>query len=117
MVQTKLKEIIYISTAIEGFKVEYLLDESRRNNKHNGITGLLLFNGFMFMQQIEGDPDRINSLFASILKDGRHKDIEIHTDQPLEQRKFSNWYLKYNYCTVCKSLDKQLQLMKSLTNV
>lgn len=74
------------------------LDEARKivavsgsNNLRDGITGALVLGDDFFMQMLEGDDEKIGATLMRILKDPRHRDIQIITSGPAKRRLFSNW--------------------------
>lgn len=60
------------------------------NAKH-GITGVLLFFKGKFLQIIEGDEAKLQSLMKNITHDTRHNKIQILIDQKIDKRGFSEW--------------------------
>jgi hypothetical protein len=52
-----IEQMTYISTASPGITnadVESILLKSRHGNRESGVTGMLLFDGRRFLQQLEG---------------------------------------------------------------
>lgn len=71
-----LRRIIYTSKASNPMSRRDLLDmlhEARAFNSIDNITGVLMHRNGIFVQVIEGDPEHVGNLFASILRDPRHK--------------------------------------------
>lgn len=60
-----------------------------------GITGALYFDGTQFYQVIEGDEKAVHGLFARIVEDPRHRDVQPLWDGPIAQRRFGNWAMKF----------------------
>ncbi len=90
----KLYSLIYISTPVSPFKpdeLEQLAIEAQRNNAAKNITGLLLYSGRIFLQVLEGDYDQLNTLYAKIENDDRHRDMEVLIGAPATRRLFSEW--------------------------
>ncbi len=64
-----MHQITYISTARSGTTerdVAAILDASRRNNRKDGVTGLLVSDGTRFLQVLEGDEAAVEKAYARI---------------------------------------------------
>lgn len=89
-----ITSIIYVSTARPGLVEEDLLaiqTSAQRNNARFGITGLILFNGFNFMQCIEGDRASANECLHRIELDDRHSGMTVITHGEISSPQFSQW--------------------------
>jgi hypothetical protein len=71
--------------------VESILQQSRRNNVRNGITGLLCFSDDLFMQILEGGRDEVCELFNTIVRDQRHGTVRILLYEEIAERRFGGW--------------------------
>ena len=100
----KLVQIIYISRstfentdAINKIEpnVVRILAKSRINNRKNGLVGVLYFGDGAFFQCIEGEEDAINTLFAKIESDPRHKDVKLISKKYVTRVSFPDWAMKY----------------------
>ena len=60
-------------------------------NKVHGITGVLCQGTGFFIQMLEGERSVVCSLYARILNDKRHKDVEIVSFEEIKDRKFKQW--------------------------
>ena len=60
-------------------------------NKVHGITGVLCQGTGFFIQMLEGERSVVSSLYARILNDKRHKDVEIVSFEGITDRKFKQW--------------------------
>ena len=60
-------------------------------NPLDGITGLLVFNGISFMQNIEGGESAIDNLVERLLTDSRHSDFIVRDRRKIVERVFSSW--------------------------
>lgn len=70
--------IVYVSNASEDLEknqINEILNNSKKWNNDNDITGLLLFSGGNFFQIIEGEKKTIIELFQNIQSDNRHHNI------------------------------------------
>ena len=71
--------------------VDSILEQSRVNNPHQGITGLLCFTADIFIQLLEGGRDEVCELFNAIVRDDRHLNVRILTYEEISERRFGNW--------------------------
>lgn len=72
-----------------------IVDVSRRRNGENGITGLLLSDGYRFLQAIEGEREKLLDCFERIRLDRRHYDVVIVSDEPIGERQFGTWSMQH----------------------
>jgi hypothetical protein len=87
-------QITYISTArpeMPANAVEEILAASRRNNGAAGITGLLLYDGYRFLQALEGEPTLVNETYQRIKGDPRHRAIVLLSSREVTERAFGHW--------------------------
>ncbi|WP_419810221.1 BLUF domain-containing protein [Bacterioplanoides sp.] len=90
--------IIYLSTATELFKREQLtamLEQARRNNAKDGITGLLLYKDKSFIQLIEGPEAAVDARFNKIQADRRHYNIRLLDKTEKPHRTFKEWHMGF----------------------
>ena len=71
--------------------VQQIVKSSIRNNKDDGLTGLLLTIQGCFLQTLEGPVDSVRNTYARISCDRRHRDPHIIFQGPVEKRLFSDW--------------------------
>lgn len=90
--------LIYRSVATaEVVSNDTLADLERKAGKSNaerGITGLLVLAGNVFVQALEGDPVEVTALFARIVADSRHKQVELVSFEGRVDRLFSDWAMR-----------------------
>lgn len=90
-----LVRLVYASRSTEPVTSEMLeriLASSRENNKATGITGVLcLCQDNVFLQVLEGGRAPVNELYATLLTDGRHKDVLLLDYEEIHERQFANW--------------------------
>ncbi|NNM53911.1 MAG: BLUF domain-containing protein [Spirochaetales bacterium] len=90
--------LVYASTAVREFSEEELLtllEEARRFNADQGITGILLYLPLTFVQVLEGRQDILQSLYEKITRDPRHKNCEVIVQGARLCRKFSSWTMAF----------------------
>lgn len=71
--------------------VKDILRSSARNNVAVGVTGALCLANGIFLQQLEGDRQAVNTLYHRILKDPRHKDPSVLDLSEIVVRQFGTW--------------------------
>lgn len=73
--------------------LKQMVARAQQRNRSLGVTGMLLYDDGRFLQTLEGPPEALEVVWASILRDHRHSDIEILTEHMVSSRLFSNWDL------------------------
>ena len=92
-------QLVYISTArepIDQALSEDILTASRRNNRADGITGLLVAGKRRFLQALEGPDDKVRATFARIAADPRHYACVILSERTIDQPQFGGWAMGYD---------------------
>lgn len=74
-------------------ELDALVTRARQRNNSVGVTGMLLYEDGRFLQTLEGPPQGLSAVWASIKQDERHQDIEVLTEHFVEARLFSDWDL------------------------
>ena len=88
----------YVSTAVEQMLREDLLailKVSRRTNRDNGVTGLLLFDGKDFLQVLEGDEAAVRETYGRIAQDERHRDLNVLFEEQVDSAQFGQWSMGF----------------------
>ncbi|HEY8568744.1 BLUF domain-containing protein [Microbulbifer sp.] len=75
--------------------VARILMQSRRNNSHENIGGVLYFGDGYFFQALEGDRKAVNQTYQRIAADPRHRDVTILSLKTIPHRLFADWSMKY----------------------
>ena len=92
---SSMKRITYISRLTRAFdrlEIQQLGLLSEERNRLDGITGVLLCFDSLFFQVLEGEPDRVDALFAHIRRDPRHKDLLcLRAEDDIPARRFPDW--------------------------
>ena len=89
-----LVRLLYASRAaaqITPEAIEAILAQSRTHNPALGITGILCHGGDVFMQVLEGGRDTVNALYGQIVRDPRHRDVEVLHFEEVSERRFAGW--------------------------
>jgi len=67
---------------------EGILEECRKLNTENNVTGCLLVNKQQFVQLIEGEQSALEKIFNSIRADNRCSDVSLIENRMVERRLF-----------------------------
>ncbi len=88
-----LSRIIYYSerNASVALDVRQLLATCHKNNARDGLTGFLHYNGFYFLQVIEGGRAQLSSTYHRIASDARHANIVLVSCLDVRERLFPTW--------------------------
>ena len=92
----ELHRAVYVSRAIAGvgrttLSIAEILSVSDRNNRRDGLTGLLIFHEGWFVQVIEGSRVAIERLLRTLREDPRHDELRLLDLTPITARSFGAW--------------------------
>ncbi len=96
---TTLYEVLYVSVLAPGVPVSAvaaIAGHARAANAQHGITGLLVFDGNCFCQQLEGMQKNVLSTMARIAQDDRHVQVSVLHQGALAARRFSDFSLAFS---------------------
>ena len=80
-----------VATPLTTATVDTILEQSRSNNRNQGITGILCFSDDLFLQVLEGGRDAVCELFNAIVKDERHVHVRLLSYEEIQERRFGAW--------------------------
>lgn len=90
--------LIYRSRALPSTLGKKALEDiasiSEKNNKRDGIVGVLLMSGDQFLQVLEGPVRYVNQLYLKIAKDERHSNVELITYEQINTPYFFDWSMR-----------------------
>ncbi len=97
-VQSGLYQMAYCSVLarpLDADEMHLLITQAQRNNQVHHISGMLMVDGLLVIQWLEGRKDEVRALWANILKDPRHGCIVelLHRDYQT-QRLFPDWTMR-----------------------
>lgn len=75
--------------------IAQILEVARQNNQKNNLVGALYYGNGCFFQCLEGTKQDIDTLYNKLLKDPRHKDLKVLLSEPIQERGFSSWEMKF----------------------
>ena len=99
LLNSKLYEVLYVSTIASSAPlsvVAAIAARSRAWNAQHEITGLLIFDGMRFCQQLEGQPQAVLSLLDRIKLDARHSNVTIFHRGGLQARRFRSFAMAFS---------------------
>jgi hypothetical protein len=89
-----LLRLIYVSLTtveLDGPAIGALLEQAQARNEQLGMTGVLCTGRGHFVQLLEGPEDHVVSVYASILRDKRHRDVTLVSAALAAERAFPTW--------------------------
>jgi hypothetical protein len=72
-----------------------ILQTAQSHNANSGITGVLCQGQGLFLQVLEGERSQVNQLYARIVQDQRHKNVELLLLEEITQRRFGDWSMAH----------------------
>ena len=96
---TTLYEVLYVSVLAPGVPVSAvaaIAGHARAANAQRGITGLLVFDGNCFCQQLEGMQKHVLSTMERIFEDPRHVQVSVVHQGKLAERRFADFSLAFS---------------------
>ena len=106
---TTLISVIYVSVAdplIREEDIAAILLSARRNNRRDGLTGALIYNGHNFMQLLEGPAREVDGCLDTIRGDARHSGMVEVRRRAIDVREFAEWSMLY--CPGFEGYDEDL---------
>lgn len=93
-----LIRLLYISRAVGAITTTMtgsILASARVHNRVAGITGVLCQGQGLFIQILEGERSTVNRLYATLIKDKRHQDVELVAIEEIQTRRFPEWTMAH----------------------
>lgn len=76
-------------------ELDGIIEKARSNNAKRGITGILMTNGGLFVQVLEGELEPLSETFEAVCRDLRHRQMELTEFQPIDERDFGDWEMAW----------------------
>ncbi len=98
-ISSALYEVLYVSTLAPDQQTAVVAEiaaKARQVNAQLDITGLLIFDGQRFCQQLEGPQKAVLKLIERIRNDPRHINVEVLHHGPLAGRRFQHFSLAFS---------------------
>ncbi|WP_417208075.1 BLUF domain-containing protein [Antarctobacter sp.] len=93
-----MKRLIYLSSAVRlatPDDLAQILAVARRNNRRDGVTGLLLYHDGTFLQVLEGKDEAVDRVFGRIAANPLHRGIQSLPPAQVSERLFANWTMAF----------------------
>jgi len=68
-----------------------ILEKSNIYNKRENITGVLCQGSGLWMQALEGERHQVNVLYARIMANRQHHNLELLSMEEITHRRFGQW--------------------------
>ncbi|MES2266603.1 MAG: BLUF domain-containing protein [Bacteroidota bacterium] len=114
-----MKNIVYLSTAVKLLNDDQLIDiltTARKNNADRDVSGVLLYSEGTFIQVLEGDDTHVDTIFAKIETDRRHKNLITLIDSSIAHKNFADWAMGFITTNSAKVADL-LGYLKSMDSL
>ena len=95
-----LVRLLYVSQSVGPITTTVttsVLEKSSANNKKLNITGVLCQGSGLWMQVLEGERAQVNILYARIMTDRHHKNVQLLSIEEIESRRFGQWSMALVY--------------------
>ncbi len=86
--------ILYVSRAVGPQTTTVtasILAVAQERNAAEGIGGVLCQGQGMYLQVLEGERERVNRIYARIIADPRHRDVNLLLLEEVSQPRFTGW--------------------------
>lgn len=93
-----LVRALYVSRAVgpqTGTVTARILAAAQDHNAAHGISGVLCQGQGLYLQVLEGERAEVNRLYASILNDPRHHDVQMLLFEEIGQRRYPDWSMAH----------------------
>jgi hypothetical protein len=91
-----LIHVIYVSSAApdmsEHVTVKFL-NEARKANRKNDVSGMMLYIGGCFLQLLEGEATNVDIVCGTIFRDEREMRMVLR--EPIAEREFPEWTMGF----------------------
>lgn len=90
--------LTYLSSAtdlMDEQQLTELLAETRPRNEERGLTGMLLYSDGNIIQVLEGPDEAVETTFASISADPRHRGLLVMLRDQIAERAFPDWSMGF----------------------
>ena len=94
-----LKTICYVSSLNNSLKtsdLSHLFKTTKNNNTCIGISGILIHKNGNFLQILEGEVEKVDTLYQNIRLDNRHHGLIVIVDTEICDRLFESYDTKFS---------------------
>ena len=114
-----LSQMLYISSAVGPITTAVtgtILRSAQAHNAANGITGVLCQGQGIYLQVLEGERSKIESLYARILLDKRHRNLTLLQQTDITQRRYGKWAMAHIDLAQITNLGKPSKDARAVSN-
>jgi hypothetical protein len=93
-----LVRALYVSRAVgpqTGTVTARILATAQAHNAAHDVSGVLCQGQGLYLQVLEGERAEVNRLYASILRDPRHRDVQMLLFEEIGQRRYAHWSMAH----------------------
>jgi enamine deaminase RidA (YjgF/YER057c/UK114 family) len=93
-----LVRMLYVSRAVgpqTGMVTASVLATAQEKNALHGVSGVLCQGQGLYLQVLEGERAVVNRLFANIVKDPRHNDVQMLAFDEIPRRRYPAWSMAH----------------------
>jgi hypothetical protein len=93
-----LQAIAYASEAavdLSNVQLDRLVEKAAAHNRLAGVTGILLFDGWRFLQYIEGPDDGLSMVYSRIVNSRQHCNVVELARGRVSQRCMPYWSMRW----------------------
>jgi hypothetical protein len=93
-----LVRALYVSRAVgpqTGTVTASILAAAEAHNAMHSISGVLCQGQGLFLQVLEGERAEVNRLYAHILQDRRHQDVQMLSFEEITERRYPDWSMAH----------------------
>jgi hypothetical protein len=93
-----LVRAVYVSRAAgpqTGTVTAGILSDAQAHNAAQAVSGVLCQGQGLYLQVLEGERDQVNRLYARILLDRRHHDVQMLSFEDIGERRYPGWSMAH----------------------
>lgn len=93
-----LVRALYVSRAVgpqTGTVTARILAASEAHNPVHAVSGVLCKGQGLYLQVLEGERAEVNRLYAHILQDKRHQDVQMLSFEEITERRYPDWSMSH----------------------
>lgn len=93
-----LTQLIYVSQPFgyDGMILNSVLNDARKCNLRDGITGALVCRHDIYLQLLEGPSEQVAAAYMRICRDDRHVGIRKLVSRQVTNRMFGDWAMLHD---------------------
>lgn len=88
------RSIVTHPESLDSTSLTRLSNRAASNNRQLGLCGILLVSDGRFLQVLEGQSKFVNKIYAKIIKDKLHHDVELVSFEGVVKTEFNDWNMK-----------------------